>query len=624
MTVKIQCPCGAKYSFEVEPVDGRMPYAVNCPVCQMDGTEAANQILAADRPKLRIHNEPPSHSAAEAAAPIVRAPVRALDQIAEERKQVRNVGLIVLGVCVFLLGLFGVWMWYLFAGSKPHDESTLTLSPGGGWHASFFAPEKILLVSPLQAIVHDLATGKNLWSTSFSSPGEVSPDTGPQTYIDNDSIWICLGAQLVRLNRASGAIEKTIPINGELQNFTPEQTNLLVVSAPNETTREVLQVDPATGETASREITVPRSQKHEMPDELPPNVQPTAGVLLAQANGEQKFNKPLDAVSSEFFSAGVNLVEMRVTLLEPKVNWVQAIKPRGESQLNGNTSTSTSVGAVEEEVFNDIKRSNTGGVKGIDVSTYHVRLRRWVGAQPVEWQGDVVGVPMFFSLPTVDLLVAGQTITVFDKQNNELFAAKLAYSLGAAFSPDKWDHHSVPAVETNSTLYFFDAGVLTAFSLPSGDIRWRLTSIGIHRLQIDGQGNLYVDTTTASPEDIQYSEQINLEGAAPVLLKVAADSGKILWQVEKHGQACFLSGKYVYTISEQSGGGTLFTGLAEAVNAPRPEGPSYFHAYRINPDDGKVMWDFYREELPGDVSFFGNRFLLRFGSKVETWKFLSF
>ena len=44
--VKIQCGCGQKYAFEVWPVEGRMPTTVACPVCQRDGTEEANRIIA--------------------------------------------------------------------------------------------------------------------------------------------------------------------------------------------------------------------------------------------------------------------------------------------------------------------------------------------------------------------------------------------------------------------------------------------------------------------------------------------------------------------------------------------------------------------------------------------------
>jgi hypothetical protein len=230
-----------------------------------------------------------------------------------------------------------------------------------------------------------------------------------------------------------------------------------------------MQIDLASGEVSTQNVDVPRAQKHAMPDELPPNVQPTAGVLLAQAMEEQKFNKPLDAVSSEFFSTGQNLVELRVTLLEPKVTWVKAIKPRGPSLINGNTSVSTSTAGVAEEVFNDIKRDQTGGVKSIDESRYEVRLRRWLGDKPAEWKGEVTGVPSFFALQTVDLLAAGKGLTAFDKQNNKLFEAQLSYPISERFAEEN-DGHQAPAVERAGVLYFFDQGVLTALSLPGGQM----------------------------------------------------------------------------------------------------------------------------------------------------------
>jgi uncharacterized protein YxjI len=44
--VKVLCSCGTKYKFEVEPVRGRMPSAVQCPACGADGTVTANEYLA--------------------------------------------------------------------------------------------------------------------------------------------------------------------------------------------------------------------------------------------------------------------------------------------------------------------------------------------------------------------------------------------------------------------------------------------------------------------------------------------------------------------------------------------------------------------------------------------------
>ena len=44
--IKIQCGCGQRYSFEVEPVGGAMPSPVACPVCGADGTVAANEAIS--------------------------------------------------------------------------------------------------------------------------------------------------------------------------------------------------------------------------------------------------------------------------------------------------------------------------------------------------------------------------------------------------------------------------------------------------------------------------------------------------------------------------------------------------------------------------------------------------
>ena len=624
MTIKIQCGCGTRYSFDVEPQDGVMPFRVNCPACNADGTEAANQIIA-QTPRLRMQaTAAPAIAASTPRAVIPEPGVSAsVRRIQAEARQWRRTGWMIAGVLLLVLGLLGAWGWYIFFGSKPRLAFTMKLDgPDSGWHMQFLDGGRILLADANRVFVHDTRTHKDLWSTALSDKpsDDVNP---PQVLVDRQSIWVCPGDRVVRLDQTSGEVKQTIPINGQLTSFTPTESNLLVVSATGETRRVAMGIDLSSDEVSTQTVEVPRAQKHAMPDELPPNVQPTAGVLLAQATEEQKFNKPLDAVSSEFFSAGQNLVELRVKLLEPKVTWVKSIKPRGPSLINNNTSAATSATGVEEEVFNDIKRDQTGGVKSIDESRYEVRLRRWLGDTPVEWKGEVTGLPAFFSLQTVDLLTAGKTLTVFDKQNNKLFETQLSYPISARFSEESGSH-LVPAVERAGVLYFFDQGVLAALSLPGGQVQWRLTSIGISRVQFDNDGMLYVDTTAASPEDIQYSEQIKFESTAPVIMKVDPSSGKILWQVQKLGQRTVLSEKYVYTVSADKGGVAMAVGLAEALNAPRPEAPEYFHIYRLDPASGEVMWEFYRNETPDEEAFQKNWFFLRYGNDVKVWKFLTF
>lgn len=73
--IKIQCGCGQRYAFDIDPVDGHMPGSVACPACGADGTGAANSIirhsLAAHQPvapipkaRVRVRAAAPPQSAA--------------------------------------------------------------------------------------------------------------------------------------------------------------------------------------------------------------------------------------------------------------------------------------------------------------------------------------------------------------------------------------------------------------------------------------------------------------------------------------------------------------------------------------------------------------------------------
>ncbi|HEY4415005.1 MAG TPA: hypothetical protein VGO57_04860 [Verrucomicrobiae bacterium] len=46
MELKVLCDCGQKFKFDVEPVNGQMPFTINCPICNADATTTANTMLA--------------------------------------------------------------------------------------------------------------------------------------------------------------------------------------------------------------------------------------------------------------------------------------------------------------------------------------------------------------------------------------------------------------------------------------------------------------------------------------------------------------------------------------------------------------------------------------------------
>ena len=81
MELKVVCYCGQKYKFDVEPVDGRMPFTVNCPVCNVDGTPLANQLL---REQVSGIPQPARVVAAPLVAPLpTPAPMTAAPAIAQ-------------------------------------------------------------------------------------------------------------------------------------------------------------------------------------------------------------------------------------------------------------------------------------------------------------------------------------------------------------------------------------------------------------------------------------------------------------------------------------------------------------------------------------------------------------
>ncbi len=70
MEIKIQCDCGQKFKFDVEPINGQIPFAVKCPVCGFDGTPRANVLLQQLLASAPVANAPaPLSIVASAPAP---------------------------------------------------------------------------------------------------------------------------------------------------------------------------------------------------------------------------------------------------------------------------------------------------------------------------------------------------------------------------------------------------------------------------------------------------------------------------------------------------------------------------------------------------------------------------
>jgi hypothetical protein len=777
MLIKLNCPCGTRFSFDVEPVNGQMPFTVACPTCGADGTPAGNAVLmqtvsaqqptaasplvpqppAAPKARLSVAGAskvaPPVHAASAAAAapagsavtgevcsrhsdqaatehccvckkPIcpecmsmfgylcsvgcryaaeqqgIRVPKYKFQKRNVEARALRKAGMITVSVIAVVVAVIAAWYWYDYSGSKPKLSTTVALGNDEGVYSQFLGENQLLLVSMDRARLYDIKGEKDVWSTDLKDAPKARPATTsasttdapnanatarvralataiggrnggrplakasatrqpvaakpvpaadasaddsapagdesdysdafsrfsdygrPRVFVESDNVWVCFNTRLKCVDKKTGEVKKTIWIDGQLIGFTPSDSNILLVTAPNATHRLMTRIEIPSGNLTTNEVMIPRPTMKKIKNELPAIVEPTARVLLHQEMADRKiFRLGVVRTSSEFFSSGENLVELRVRLVDAKLTAVESMKKKGPSVVNGQLSASSNTKAVAEEIFNDLKRSDTGGFKEIDESTYAVTLRRWTGNATNDWTGDVTGLPQFFSTKSVDMIIANKRLIAFDKQNKKLFEATLSYGLPEGFTHSD-ANSSPPALELDGVLYFFDQGVLTAFELPTGNVRWRLPTVGITCIQPDKE-MLYINTSSAAPEDIQYSDEIKFDKVDAILLKVDSKTGKTVWKSVNHGQQTFLSGKYVFATSSFVGGMAMGNALRDALGMAS-SGPSYFHIYRIDPANGELVWDYSnnKDGAPSQVDFQGNKILLNYGKEIRVMKFL--
>ena len=163
-----------------------------------------------------------------------------------------------------------------------------------------------------------------------------------------------------------------------------------------------------------------------------------------------------------------------------------------------------------------------------------------------------------------------------------------------------------------------DQAVLTAFDIATGNARWRLPSVGVVGLFFDDKGMLYVNATTADPENIKYSRQIDItQKIEATLLKLDPQTGKTLWSVKPGGFISYLSGKFIYTVQAFDPGDQEASPMGIQL-------PAYLKIRRINPADGQQVWDYEEDRAPLDIQFKNNSLALVFKKEVQVLKFVSF
>ncbi len=308
-----------------------------------------------------------------------------------------------------------------------------------------------------------------------------------------------------------------------------------------------------------------------------------------------------------------------------QANFVQreAMKaPPQHSALDSSDLSAANETAAANEQLNDIQRINGGDKVTEDESTYQVALRR-PGSTGPDWIGEIVGPPQFFPLASINVLAAGKTIMVFDKSNKRLWQDHFTYDVtGGNGQSYQSQFGQGPCVENNGTLYVFDQAVLTAYDPASGNVRWRIPSVGVVGLFFDDKGMVYVNTTTGNPDDIKYSRQIDItKETEAVVMKVDPAGGAILWKATDGGFISYLSGKFIYAFryfdpgDEEDQTSDTLAGL---------EAQPYLKIIRIDPANGHVMWEHDEAHAPVNIQFDRNLISIVLKKEVEVLRFFTF
>jgi hypothetical protein len=328
--------------------------------------------------------------------------------------------------------------------------------------------------------------------------------------------------------------------------------------------------------------------------------------------------------NATFLNGKYGCLQYSVNLLESKFVARKAMKDAPKtSAFDGNATVGNSE-AMINETLNEMQRSRGGDMVEENQSRYQVVVHVPDANGVPDWSGEVIGQPTVYLLKTVNVVTGNKTVIVLDKTNKKLWEANLTYNVphggGEAVDDDETSTGEGPCVERGDALYVFDQAMLTSFDLATGNARWRLPSVGIVGLLFDDKGMMYVNSTSATVENIKYSRQIDIsQKTSLVVFKVDPKTGGKLWSVEPGGFISHIAGKLIYTVESYRND----TDPDDPYALPG-QIPSHVKIQRINPGDGRISWTYAESRAPLDVHFSGNTIELVFRKEVEVLKFLSF
>src|SRR5205814_83854 len=158
-------------------------------------------------------------------------------------------------------------------------------------------------------------------------------------------------------------------IEGTLMSLRSVGDALFAVSATAQDRRQVTRIDLASGEFKSESVESPPDEQELVTDPVAAAAAPTAAYLADQELSSEEPGKRMITKSfTQIIPAGENVVQMQVKLIKENMTAAQAIKNGAPMAVNAETRAGSLEGegvrgAAANGVFNQLKRSRTGGLK---------------------------------------------------------------------------------------------------------------------------------------------------------------------------------------------------------------------------------------------------------------------
>jgi hypothetical protein len=481
--------------------------------------------------------------------------------------------------------------------------------------------------------------------------------SNPDVAVTTNDVWLWYSDRLLRFDRQSGS-PKDVPVKDGIRDITQEGDSILVVTH-EPTGREVLtQIMLSDGSSQNEEITPAKtnavtrlatarlaaarmagrgtnrvdaaqggrtrrrrdtggagSEAGAAPgaSAAPAGALATAGVTTPEGG-----NTPEDDDQSawyderfrNFIPAGPNVVRFDSKLLQENIIQhaaLQTQQPKKPLLVDSDNLTAGQSMRASVEMANSMRGPAVGETE--DLSTFQVRVHRLLASGVDDWTNVVTGEPSFIPLTTVDLVTAGKSVYVLDKNNKKLWDAKLSNpAVPQIHSYFGNDEANATCLELKDSIVVADTEMITCFDIASGAEKWHLGLGGLTGMQDDGRGHLYLTSNSTEGGGVATADH-------PLITKVDERTGKEVWRAESLGAQCLVSGKFVY--------GTWVSRVFAALKIEEG-GDRIYNLNLISPSTGRRIWNYRaanRQILRTQVQ--QNWILLQFDDEMMVLKFFS-